>query len=210
MSRSRGGVAAVGVLAGLVVLLALLGAGWWFRDDILRLVGREPEPVEVSPEAAALAEGKIDRLRTDGDTARLSSVEVSSLLRYRGPAWLGQRFHEPSVAFAADTARVSGTIATSELPSHPELDRVRVLLPDSSRVELSGVLDRLPSGRMAVEIDRVTFAGIPIPARYYPDVLERFGRRDEPGLAPTAIAVDLPPGVGGARVEGGYLVLTPP
>jgi hypothetical protein len=206
MSRSRGG--ALG--AGLVLLLALLGAGWWFRDDILRLVGREREPVEVSPEAAAIAQEKLDRLRSEGDTARLSSVEVSSLLRYGGPGWLTERVHEPSVEFSGDTVRVGGTIATSELPSHPELDRVRVLLPDSSRVLISGALEPLPSGRMAMQIGEVTFAGIPIPARYYPDVLQRFGREDEPGLAPTGIAVTLPEGVGGARVEGGYLILTPP
>jgi hypothetical protein len=206
MSRSRGGALA----AGLVLLVALLGAGWWFRDDILRLVGRENEPVEVSPEAAAMAQEKLDRLRSGGDTARLSSVELSSLLRYGGAGWLTERVHEPSVEFSSDTLLVGGTIATSELPSHPELDRVRVLLPDSSRVEISGVLAPLPSGRMAVEIGEVTFAGIPIPSRYYPDVLQRFGRTDEPGLAPTAIAVTLPPGVGGARVEDGYLILTPP
>ena len=204
MSRSRGGA-----LGGVVVLLALLGAGWFFREPLLALIGRGSDPVEVSPEAAAVAEEKIARLRADGDTARLSSIEASSLLRYRGPAWLTGRVHEAGVEFDADTVRVSGTIATSELPSHPELDRVRVLLPDSSRVEISGVLAPLPSGRMGVDIERVTFAGIPIPARYYPDVLARFGREPEPGLDESAIAVPLPQGVGGARVENGSLVLTP-
>jgi hypothetical protein len=206
MSRSRGGTL-LGVLA---ILLLLAGAGWWFRGDILRLVGGEREPVEVSPEAAAAAERKLELLRSEGDTARLSSIEASSLLRYRAPAWLAQRVHNPGVEFAADTVRVSGTIATSELPSHPELDRIRVLLPDSSRIEISGVLEPLASGRMAVEVGEVTFAGIPIPARYYPDVLQRFGREDEPGLAPDAIAVPLPQGVGDARIEAGHLLLTPP
>ena len=204
MSRSRGG--ALGVL---VALVALIGAGWYFREPLLALMGRGSDPVEVSPEAAALAEEKIALLRTDGDTARLSSIEASSLLRYRGPVWLTQRVHEAGVEFDSDTVRVSGTIATSELPSHPELDRVRVLLPDSSRVEISGVIAPLPSGRMAMDIDRVTFAGVPIPARYYPDVLARFGREDEPGLDESSIAVPLPEGVGSARVENGSLVLTP-
>lgn len=206
MSRSRGG-AAFGVLA---LIVALLGAGWWFRDDLLRLVGRESEPVEVSPEAAAIAQEKIGRLRSAGETARLSSIEVSSLLRYGGPALLTGRVHDPSVEFLSDSVRVSGTIATRDLPSHPELDRIRPLLPDSSEVAISGTLAELPSGRVAVEIDQVTFAGIPIPERYYPDVLERFGRQDEPGLGDAAIAVSLPQGVGGARVESGYLILTPP
>jgi hypothetical protein len=204
MSRSRGGA-----LGGLLVLVVLLGGAWYFREPLLALMGRGSDPVEVSPEAAAIAEEKIQRLRAEGDTARLSSIEASSLLRFRGPAWLTQRVHEAGVEFDSDTVRVSGTIATSELPSHPELDRVRVLLPDSSRVQISGLIAPLPSGRMAMEIDEVTFAGVPIPARYYPDVLARFGREDEPGLAESAIAVPLPEGVGGARVENGSLVLTP-
>ena len=204
MSRSKGGA-----LAAVLLLVTLLGAGWYFREPLLALMGRGSDPVEVSPEAAAMAEEKLERLRTDGDTARLSSIEASSLLRFRGPAWLTGRVHEPGVEFSSDTVRVSGTIATDQLPSHPELDRVRVLLPDSSRVEVSGVLSPLASGRMAVDIDEVTFAGIPIPERYYPDVLARFGREDEPGLGPSAFAVPLPEGVGGARVENGALVLTP-
>ena len=206
MSRTRNRGARFGALA---LLLALAAGGWWFRADILRLVGGESEPVEVSPEAAAIAAEKLERLRSEGDTVRLSSIEVSSLLRYRGPTWVTDRVHEPGVEFASDTARIGGTIATSTLPSHPDLDRVRMLLPDSSRVEVFGTLEPLASGRMSIEIDRVTFAGIPIPERYYPEVLGRLGRRDEPGLPPDAIGVALPDGVGAARVEAGYLVLSP-
>lgn len=203
-TRSRGGR-----VAALALVLALAAAGWWFRADIVRLVGGESEPVEVSPEAAAIAKEKLQRLRTEGDTVRLSSVEVSSLLRYGGPAWITDLVHEPAAEFASDSVRVGGTIATSTLPSHPELDRVRMLLPDSSRIEVFGRLALLPSGRTAMQVDRVTFAAIPIPERYYPEVLGRLGRRDEPGLAPAAIGITLPQGVGGARVEGGYLVLSP-
>ena len=204
MSRSNGGT-----LAGLVLVVALLGAGWYFREPLLALVGRGNDPVEVSPEAADAAEEKLLRLRSGGEVARLSSVEASSLLRFRTPPWLSGRVHEPGVEFASDTVRLSGTIATGDLPSHPELDRVRVLLPDSSRVEVSGVIAPLASGRIAMDVDRVTFAGIPIPNRYYPDVLARFGRVDEPGLGPSSLAVPLPDGVGAARVENGSLVLSP-
>ena len=191
------------VIPGVLVLLLLAGAGWWM------LRGRQSEPVEVSEEAAAAAEGKLERLRAEGEPARLSEVELSSLLRFRSPAWFSERVGEPSVELDGDTVRVGGTIATSELPSHPDLDRVRVLLPDSSDVDVVGRLEALPSGRAALDIDRVEFAGIPIPERYYPDVLARFGRQEEPGLGPHAIAVPLPAGVGSVRAEGGYLILTP-
>jgi hypothetical protein len=55
----------------------------------------------------------------------------------------------------------------------------------------------------------VRFANIPIPAHLYPAALERIGRRPEPGLAPSALPIRLPEGVGGARVREGNLVLTP-
>ena len=197
-------------MAPTLMAVTLLAMGAWFlRGPIAGLLGMGGEPVEVSPEAAALAEEKIQRLRDDGEPARLSEVELSSLLRYRSPVWLSERVHDPSVAMAGDTFRVSGKIATGELPSHPDLDRVRILLPDSSEVDVVGQVAGLPSGRVALEIQRVEFAGIPIPERYYPDVLQRFGRQDEPGLDPNALAIPLPQGVGGARVEGGYLILTP-
>lgn len=196
-------------LAVIVLVLGLFaGAGWLFRDDIADLFGGR-EPVEVSEEAAAIAEEKLVRLRDDGEPARLSSIEVSSLLRYRAPAGVLSRVHEPSVEFAGETVRIGGTIALADLPPHPELDRVRALLPDSSRVEASGRLGALPSGRSTVELDEVTFAGIPIPERYYAEVLTRFGRVDEPGLHPHAVPLGLPEGVGSVRVEDGYLLLNP-
>ena len=204
MRRGNGAAFGVGIL-----LLALIAGGWWFRDDLAELLGRESEPTEVSPEAAAAAEAKLAGLKEGGEPVRLSQIEVSSRLRFRSPAWVQERVHEPAVEFSGDTARLSGTVATSELPSHPDLDRVRILLPDSSRLKITGRVAPLPSGRVALQIDRVEFAGIPVPERYYPTVLDRFGRRDEPGLAPSALALPLPEGVGSARIDQGYLVLTP-
>lgn len=205
MTRSRRGW----LLGGLVALVALGLAGLWMREEVAALLGLRREPVAVSPEAAAAALAKLERLRSEGEPARLSSVEISSLLRYRSPAWFSSRVHEPSVTFEGDTIHLRGTIATSELPSHPDLDRVRILLPDSSEVDVAGRVGALPSGRASLDIERVEFAGIPIPERYYPDVLERFGRRDEAGLGPNALAIPLPPGVRSVRAEGGYLILTP-
>lgn len=204
MRRSKAG--RVGALFALIVLL---GAGWWFRDEFAARFGLGPEPVEVSEEAAARAETKIASLEPGGEPIRLSSVEASSLLRFRAPGWVRDRFHDPAVEFAGDTLRVSGTVATSDLPSHPELEQVRFILPDSSRVVLRGRVAPLGQGRAALQVDAVEFAGIPIPSRYYPAVLERFGRREEPGLASSALAVPLPGAVREARVQGGHLLLSP-
>ena len=191
----------------LIVLLLAGGAAWWFRDSIPFL--DRGERVEVSPEAAADAEAKLARMRTDGQPIRLSSVELSSLLRYRGGEWAPAELREPQVQIKGDTLMVSAVIPTDRIPSHPDLDRVRSLLPDSARVEVAGSVRSLGAGRAAMEVRQVEFAGIPIPERYYPPMLERIGRQDEPDLTSTEMGLKLPPGVSEVRVENGYLLLIP-
>lgn len=200
----------IGVLGIVLLLVVGMGAlGWWLRDDLWRLWQGDAVPTEVSPEAADLAERKLERLRTQGEAITLSATELSSLLRYRAPVWATNSIGEPAVSLVGDTIVVTGVVPTDQLPSHPELDQIRGLLPDSSRFEIVGHVRPLNDGRVALEVAEVEFAGIPIPQRYYPDILRRIGRRDEPGLAPTALAVRLPEGVGSARVEQGQLLLTP-
>ncbi len=207
MTKKRGTAA----LAALLVLVAGLGAlGAWFGDDLRSLwLGGASAPTEVSPEAAVFAEEKLERLRTGGEAVSLSSLEISSLLRYRAPVWATNAVGDPAVALSGDTLVLSGVFPTDRLPPHPELDRVRPMLPDSSRFEITGHVRPLSRGRAMVEVAEVEFAGIPIPARYYPELLRRLGRRDEPGLAPNAVALPLPQGVGSARVGDGLLILTP-
>lgn len=191
----------------LVVLLLLGGAAWWFRD-YLPLGGRE-QPVEVSPEAARAAEEKLEKMRTDGHPVRLSSVELSSLLRYRSHEWAPGTVRDPDVRMTGDTLVVGAVIPTDRIPRHPDLDRVRGLLPDSARVEVAGGVRPLGDGRAALTVRHVEFAGIPIPERYYPPMLDRLGLGESAGLAPGEMALSLPPGVSEVRVENGYLLLIP-
>jgi hypothetical protein len=201
--KSRSRPRWIGIL--LLVLLALVALGWWLSDR----AERDRIPVEVSMEAADAAERKIARLRDDGEEVQLSGVELSSLFRYRAPVWAVSGVDDADVEMHGDTLVLSGRVATDRLPSHPELDRIRPLLPESSRIEITGQVRPLREGSAALNIDQVQFAGIPIPSRYYPEVLDRIGRESEPGLEPTALALRLPEGVSAARVEGGRLILTP-
>lgn len=207
MRRNRG----AGCVVGMLLVLVMVGVlAWLFRGDLIRLwAGGDPEATEVSPEAAASAEAKLDRLRTQREAVRLSAVELTSLARYR----LGDRFpdllQDPMVELGGDTLHVAARVPSERLPNVRELDRVRAFLPDTARIDLTGRLLPRDEGRAAIQVHHVAVAGVPIPARFYPDVLDRMGRRDEPGLPEDAIALTLPEGVGSARVEDGFLVLTP-
>lgn len=205
---------AIGKIFALLILLVLLagGAAWLFRDELVRWVereGREAAPAGISPETAERAAEKLDRLREDDEVVRLSEVEIASLIRYRWSGWVPAVLREPAVSLAGDTLRIGGRLPAELLPMVPELERVRDFLPDTVDVEVAGRLGPLAPGRAALDIGEIEVAGLPLPARFYPLVLERLGRRDEPGLPPAAIAFALPDGVSSARVEGGDLVLHP-
>ncbi|HEX2188568.1 MAG TPA: hypothetical protein VHG51_06690 [Longimicrobiaceae bacterium] len=206
MAKRGGG----GLFAGLLLLGLLAGGAWLFRDQVARLLGRE-EPVAtlVSPEAAAQAEAKLERLTGEGETIRLNDVEFTSLMRYRMRDRIPGDFDSPAVAFRGDTVRLMARVPSDRLPRVGELGAARAFLPDTADVDIVGHLGTLQPGRAAFEVRRITFAGIPVPDRLYPQALESMGRREEPGLGPTAFPFPLPDGVGTARVEEGMLVLSP-
>ncbi len=206
MARRRGG----GLLAGMALVLLLAGGWLLFRDDVARLLGGgRPEATLVSQEAATQAEEKLARLAQDGETVRLNDVEFTSLMRYRLRDRIPGDLDSPAVSFRGDTVRLMARVPSDRLPDVPELGAARAFLPDTADVDVVGRLAPLVNGRAAFEVQRITFAGIPVPDRFYPQALERMGRRDEPGLSASAYPFPLPDGVGAARVEGGELVLTP-
>ena len=199
----------MGKLLALIAIVALGAGAWMFRDRIPGLSGGEPRYTAVSPEAAASAETKLERLRAEGDTVRLSDVEFTSYLRYRFRDELTGRLDSATVDFAGDTVTLTGRLPTDRLPSTREVEAVRYLIPDTADVRVEGSLRTLEPGRAALKVRRASFARVSIPETIYPDALNRVGRRDEPGLAPDEYAFRLPPGVGAAEVQAGELVLAP-
>lgn len=191
----------------LIVLLVMGGALWWFSDSLPFF--RQREAVSVSPQAAADAEAKLTRLNAGPDEVRLSSVEITSLLRYGNADWAPRSIREPEVRMRGDTLTISALIPTDGIPSHPDLERVRAFLPDTARVEVEGGVRMIATGRAALAVRQVEFAGVPIPERYYPPMLDQLGRGDAPGLTPVEMPLPLPSGVSQVRVVDGYLVLTP-
>jgi hypothetical protein len=189
-------------------VVVLLGTAWVFRGALLGWK-QVPEYTAVSPEAAASAEAKLERLRAAGDTVRLSDVEFTSYMRYRFRTQLTGQLDSASIDFAGDTVTLTGRLPTDRLPSTREVEAMRYLMPDTADVRVEGSLRTLEPGRAALKVRRASFARVSIPPNVYPDALNRVGRRDEPGLGPDEYAFRLPPGVGAAQVEGGELVLAP-
>ena len=197
----------------LLVLVVAAGAAWLFRDRLLIAWNdlRGTAVVEAprsSPEIAEQAEAKLAGL-TNGDRTRvaLAEIEVQSLLEFRYRQLLPAFVDSPRVEIRGDRLGLRVRMPSDRLPRVEELGDAAHLLPDTTEVSVRGTLLPLDGGRVALAIDEVRAARIPLPARILPSALERLGRRDEPGLPPDALAVPLPPGVAAAYVRRDSLVL---
>ena len=61
---------------------------------------------------------------------------------------------------------------------------------------------------MALEVHELGAAGIPIPGQLIPPILDRLRVYDGADAGPNALAVPLPPAIGGVYVSGDSLVIT--
>lgn len=196
----------------LLVLLVVIGGGlWFFRGLIPGPWQRDPVITEVSEEGAVAAEAKLERLRNDGETVRMSGLEFTSYMRYRMAPRFSADIEMPTVAFEGDQVRVAGRLPKDRIPESQlrQLGRAADFIPDTATVEVGGGLRMLAPGRAALKVSSVAAERIPIPRDRYLPVLDRVGGMDEPGLERDEVAFQLPPGVGSARVENGELVLGP-
>lgn len=177
--------------------------GPWQQDRVV---------TEVSEEAAASAERKLERLREQGDTVRLSGVEFTSYIRFR----MAERFSTgdlelPNVAFAGETVKVNGRLPKDRIPERDlrRMGPVADFIADTANVSVDGRMRMLAPGRAALKVESVKFEIVDIPRDKFLPILSRVRGMDEPGLERDEVAFQLPPGVAAARVENGMLVLGP-
>lgn len=202
----------IGKLILLVLLAVMAGGAWMFRGLIPGPWQRETVVTEVSEAGAQAAEAKLQRLRENGETVRLSGAEFTSYIRFR----MADRFATgdvelPVITFEGETVKVAGRLPKDRIPESQlrQLGAGADFIPDTADVGVDGSLRMLAPGRGALKVQSASFARIPIPRDRYLPILDRVRGMDEPGLAQDEVAFQLPPGVGAARVENGMLVLAP-
>jgi len=194
----------------LLLVGVIAGVAWMNRDQITALLGRHsPTGEAASLEVAQQAEKKLQDLANgEADSVKLSSVEIQSLLNYRFVQVLPAFVDSPRIELEDGKIKVNARIPVDQLPEIGGLGDAAAFLPDTTDVGMTGRILPLGSGRIAIAIDEVNAASIPLPNRLVPPALRKLGRRNEPGLPQNALAVPLPPGAGSARVSGDTLVIT--
>lgn len=174
-----------------------------------RLTG-DTAPVVLVPsrELADAAENKLQDLESGGtDRIVLTEVELQSLLEYKYRSLLPAFVDSPRVQLKGNKIDISARVPVDRIPQVAGLGDAASFLPDTTELAVTGELLPLPSGRIALAVDQVRAARIPLPHRLIAEALRKLGRKNEPGLPPEALAMPLPPGADAAYVRGDSLVL---
>ncbi|HEX8392558.1 MAG TPA: hypothetical protein VF665_09410 [Longimicrobium sp.] len=203
---ARGAAKRVLLLVGLVLLVAV-GAGLYtVRGFIPGPWQRAPVVTEVSEAGAVSADEKLKRLRENGETVRLSGVEFTSYVRYRMAQRFAQDLETPIISFTGGKIRVDGRVPKDKLPLE-KLGAAAQFVPDTAEVMVDGTMRMVAPGRAAVRVQDARFAKFAVPRDRYLPLLKGLRLPTDTQLSEDEVGVQLPPGVGSARVENGELVL---
>ena len=190
-------------LLGLLLLVALLAAGWLYRDEIADLVRgrlghRAPAGAEGRPSAAALARARraMGGLSRGADSVLLDADESASLLREAlGPLVSGQ---VDSIRLDLSEGRIGfrASLRTARLPREL-LGPLSAAVRSREPISAAGSVRTVAPGRAAWEIDRLSIRDIPLPRDAVPKLLGRaFGDTTR-----RALPLELPPPVAAIRVH---------
>ena len=103
--------------------------------------------------------------------------------------------------------RLRARVSRDAFPSFPRLEGVLEILPDTVPLTVDGSLLPFDETHVSVVVEGIDASAIPVPRRFYPEILDAVGRRALSGLPPNAVAVPLPDGLARAYVDGDRLVL---
>ncbi len=193
---------------GCLVLLALLVAGWLYRDRVIgavrRLTGRA-ESVEGRPSAHALttARAKIDSLaRGRADSVVLDPAQTAALIGDGIDPAIRSQIDSLQVRLLDDRIEVGGQLSTARLP-RALLGPLSFFLRDHEPVRASGPVRVTAPGRGAWAVDQLNVRWVPVPADAVQSLLARaLGR---PGKH--TVSVRLPTGVRAMRIRPNGAVL---
>jgi len=205
-----------------VLLVALVGAAYaGFRwgpavfprlEQALGIGGEEASLADDARPTAELADSTLDRFERfrsgeGGDRLVLGGRELSSVIRFSLPGIIPPGVSDPLVRLEDGQVYLSARVAVEAFPRLPKLDEVVGILPDTVNVEIRGSLVPHDQANLALIVDRISAARVPLPTRMVAQVLEGFGRGGRSGLGPDALPVPLPDGIRSVHVQRDSLVL---
>jgi hypothetical protein len=216
------------VLAGVVLVLVVVVAAYvGFRwgstifPPVERLLGMHPAPVAVPVQAASgpanqptaqVADSTLERFERfrrgrGGDRLALSGRELSSVARFAMPGLIPPGVSEPTLELEQGHIHLKARVAVAAFPQLSRLGGLMGMLPDTVPLEMEGSLVPSDAEYMALLVDKVELAYVPIPKSMVVEVLKGLGRHAPSTMPPDALPVPIPDGVKFIYVQRDSLVL---
>ena len=202
--------------AVLLILAAYAGFRWGpaVFPNIEMALGIDPAvptvpKAEATPELAAQTLDLFEQFRVGetGDRLMLGGTELSAVVRHSLPGVIPRGVVEPTIELRRGQIHVSARVAVDMFPDLPRLDEIIGLLPDTIPLEIRGSLVPLDQRHMALLVDRVQAARVPLPMRLVTEVLRAFGRSQPANLPDDALEIPLPDGLRSVFVQRDSLVM---
>ncbi len=208
------------MIGSAVLVVVLLAAGWFYRDEIeryargaaSRFFDRDEATVELagatSPELAEQAERKIIALgQGEADEITLSAEELSGWIEHRLVGYFPEFISDVTASVESDQLDLAGRVATKSVPGLDGLGAAAALLPDTAEVTTKGRLDGLEPGRGVYYIESLHIGSLPLPDAWRDDLLAELKGETDGDLPVNAVAFDLPPFVTDIGIREGVVFL---
>ena len=187
-----------------IVLLLLLAAGWFYRDELMRRARQRLNPAaearrvgHPSEPAMTSATRKADSLlRFQPDSVLLSPDEMAAIVA-EGTRFLpAGTLDSISVELGDRTIRVRTLVRTARLPRRL-LDLIPVTPDSLEEVIATGTLTPVRAGVAEFALTRVLVRGLPVPSALVSRMIGRLTGRADDGR----LEILMPPSISGFRVR---------
>lgn len=194
----------LGRLVLAIVLLLLLAAGWFYRDELTRGIRQRVNPVaearrvgRPSEPALTSATHKADSLlRFKPDSILLSPDELAAMVAAGARFLPAGALDSISVEPGNRTIRVRALVRTARLPQRL-LDVVPVAPDSLEEVIAVGTLTPARSGIAEFALTRVLIRGLPVPSELVARMIGRLTGGTDDGR----LEIMMPSGISGFRVR---------
>lgn len=201
-------------LGCLVVLaIGLAVAYYWYA----RVPDNESAPAgapraivweRLTPALGAQGRSAVESLAGGQSYTALSAGQVASYIFLEMSNSLPETAQDLEAAVIGDRLAVRGLVSLADIGGSKVLGPLAQMLSDRDTLTLSGTMSVLATGEGQFVVKELRFGQMRAPSGIIPRIVRQIDKTEDRGpLAPGAISLPLPPGVGDVRVGGGMVTL---
>ncbi len=200
---------------GCLVILAIglaVGYYWYARvPDDESAAAAAPRAIvweRLTPALGVQGRSAVESLSGGQAYAALSAGQVASYIFIEMSNSLPETAQDLEAAVIGDRLAVRGLVSLADIGGAKVLGPLAQMLSDRDTLMLSGTMSVLATGEGQFVVKELRFGQLRAPSGVIPRIVRQIDKTEDRGpLAPSAISLPLPRGVGDVRVGGGMVTL---